>query len=411
MNERLLENFLRYVKIDTRSDSSSQNCPSTKKQFDLAKILEKELKGLGLIDVKLDENCYLYGTLPANTDDQHPVIGFIAHMDTAPDLTGENVNPQIINNYDGKDINLGGKGKFTISPKDFPELKDYIGKTLVTTDGETLLGADDKAGIAEIIEALHYIKEHPEFKHGTVKIGFTPDEEIGRGADKFDVKNFGADFAYTIDGSKIGEIEFENFNAAHAKIKIQGRNVHPGSAKNKMINSIHIAEQLNSLLPHEERPEHTENYEGFFHLNKFSGTVEETTLEYIIRDHDKVKFEARKNKIRNIIAFLNTQHGKELISLELKDQYYNMREKIEPVMHIVELAKKALSTSGVEPEIIPIRGGTDGSRLSYMGLPCPNLFTGTHNGHGRYEYVVLESMKKSVETILNILNLSKNRIV
>lgn len=407
MNKRLLEQFIRYVKIDTRSDSSSQTCPSMNNQFNLARLLETELKELDLRDIRLDENCYLYATLPANTPDKYPVIGLIAHMDTSPDLSGENVNPQMISNYGGQDINLGGKGKFILSPKDFPEMKEYIGRTLITTDGETLLGADDKAGIAEIMEALHYIKEHPEFKHGIIKIGFTPDEEIGRGADKFDVKNFGADFAYTIDGGKIGEIEFENFNAASAKIKIQGRNIHPGYAKNKMINSIHLAEQLNSLLPQEERPEHTENYEGFFHLIKFNGAVEETTLEYIIRDHDKEKFEARKKKINAIVAFLNSHLGKDLISLDLKDQYYNMREKVEPVMHIIDLAKKAASAAGVELDIIPIRGGTDGARLSYMGLPCPNIFTGAHNGHGRYEYVVLESMEKSVETILHILSLAK----
>lgn len=407
MNKRLLEYFIKYAKIDTRSDSSSDTCPSTKKQFNLARLLEKELRELDLTNIRLDENCYLYATLQANTSDRYPVIGLIAHIDTSPDLTGENVNPQVINNYDGRDVNLGGKGRFTLSPKDFPEMKEYIGKTLITTDGDTILGADDKAGIAEIMEVLNHLKDHPEIKHGTIKIGFTPDEEIGRGADKFDVKNFGADFAYTVDGSKEGEIEFENFNAAQAKIKIQGRNVHPGSAKNKMINSIHLAEKLNTLLPHEERPEHTEEYEGFFHLMKFNGTVEETTMEYIIRDHDKSKFEAQKKKISDIVAFLNTQCGKEIISLELKDQYYNMREKIEGAMHIIDLAKKAVSATGIEPEIIPIRGGTDGARLSYMGLPCPNIFTGGHNAHGRYEFAVLESMEKAVETILNILNLAK----
>lgn len=407
MNSRVLEKFIRYVKIDTKSDPSSKTCPSTEKQFNLARLLADELKEFGLTDIRLDEYCDLYATLPANSSDKYPVIGLIAHMDTSPDLSGENVNPQIISNYDGQDINLGVKGKFTLSSKDFPEMKEYIGKTLITTDGETLLGADDKAGIAEIMEALHYLKEHPEFKHGTIKIGFTPDEEIGRGADRFDVKNFGADFAYTIDGGRIGEIEFENFNAASAKIKIQGRNVHPGSAKNKMINSIHLAEKLNSLLPHEERPEHTENYEGFFHLIKFNGTVEETTMEYIIRDHDTTKFEARKKKISDIVYFINSQYGKDLITIELKDQYYNMREKIEPVMHIIDLAKKAVSAAGVEVDIIPIRGGTDGARLSYMGLPCPNIFTGAHNGHGRYEFIVLESMEKAVETILNIMNFSK----
>lgn len=406
---RLLNKFIMYAKIDTKSDPAAQTCPSTEKQFNLARILESELKELDLVDVKLDEHCYLYATLPANTSDKYPVIGFIAHMDTAPDLSGENVNPQIISNYDGKDINLGGKGKFTLSVKDFSELKTYSDKTLITTDGDTLLGADDKAGIAEIMEVLHYLKEHPEIKHGTIKIGFTPDEEIGRGADKFDVKSFAADFAYTIDGSKVGEIEFENFNAASAKIKICGRNVHPGTAKNKMINSIHLAEKLNSLLPHEERPEHTEKYEGFFHLIKFNGTVEETAIEYIIRDHDKAKFESRKSKIQSIVSFLNSQYDKELITLELKDQYYNMREKVEPVMHIVDLAKKAVIAAGVEVEIIPIRGGTDGARLSYMGLPCPNIFTGAHNGHGRYEFVVLESMEKAVESILNIIKLSKGQ--
>ncbi len=406
MNKRLLENFIRYAKIDTCSDPSSQTYPSTQKQFDLAKILEKELKELGLTDIKLDDNCYLYGTLNSNSNDKYPIIGLIAHMDTSPDMTGEGVNPQLVENYDGNDIILNKEKNIILSPKNFPELKDYIGKTLITTDGNTLLGADDKAGVAEIMEVLHYFKEHPESKHGTIKIGFTPDEEIGRGADKFDVRYFGADFAYTIDGSKIGEVEFENFNAAAAKIKIQGCNVHPGEAKNKMINSILIGQKINDLLPSAERPEYTEKYEGFFLMTQFKGTVDETSMEYIIRDHDKEKFESRKKKLYDIVSFLNSQYKSEIITLEIKDQYYNMRNKLEPIMYIVDLAKKAVIKAGVEPRVAPIRGGTDGARLSYMGLPCPNIFAGYHNCHGRYEYVVFESMEKAVETILNILTLA-----
>lgn len=401
--EKLVERFLNYVKVDTKSDPDSETCPSTKKQFELAQILLEELKALGLEDARMDDNGYVMATLPANTDKDIPTIGFIAHMDTSPDMEGANVNPQIVKNYDGGDIVLNTEKNIILSPKDFPELKKYIGEDLITTDGTTLLGADDKAGITEIMTAIEYLVNNPDIKHGTIKVAFTPDEEIGRGADKFDVEKFGADFAYTIDGGEIGELEYENFNAAYAKVKIKGRNVHPGSAKNKMINSILVAMEFNSMLPVNEIPAHTEGYEGFYHLNNIEGNVEETTLYYIIRDHDREKFEEKKNRIERTVKYLNDNIGESTIELEMKDQYYNMKEKVEPVMHIVEIAEKAMKEVGITPIRKPIRGGTDGARLSYMGLPCPNIFTGGHNFHGKFEYIPISSMKKAVEVIIKII--------
>ncbi|MCT4563089.1 MAG: peptidase T [Maledivibacter sp.] len=403
--EKLVQRFLKYVKIDTKSDPNSASCPSTEKQFNLGKELVKELQELGLKDAAMDDNGYVMATLPSNTDKDLPNLGFIAHMDTSPDMTAENVKPQIIKDYDGNDILLNGEKNIVLSPKDFPELKDYIGEDLITTDGTTLLGADDKAGIAEIMTAVEHLINNPEIKHGTIKIGFTPDEEVGRGADKFDVEKFAADLAYTVDGGQIGELEYENFNAAYAKIKINGRNVHPGTAKNKMINAISIAMEFNSMLPTNQVPEYTEGYEGFYHLHDIKGNVEETILEYIIRDHDKEKFEEKKKRVENIVKYLNGNMGKGTVELDMKDQYYNMKEKIEPVMHIVEIAERAMKEVAVKPIIKPIRGGTDGARLSYMGLPCPNLFTGGHNFHGKFEYISINSMKKSVDVILKIAEL------
>jgi len=401
----VVERFIKYAKIDTKSDENSPTCPSTDKQFNLANELVKELKEIGLSDVSIDENGYVMATLPSNTDKDIPTIGFISHMDTAPDMSGENVNPQFVENYDGNDIILNKEKNIILSPKHFPELKYYIGKTLITTDGTTLLGADDKAGISEIITAMEYLLSNPEIKHGTIRVGFTPDEEIGRGADKFDVAKFNADFAYTVDGGKIGELEYENFNAAGVKIHIHGRNVHPGSAKNKMINSSLIAMELNSLLPVSQRPEYTEHYEGFYHLIHIEGTVEESSLQYIIRDHDMAKFEQKKDLLKKIVQLLNDKYGENTVELEMKDQYYNMKEKIEPVMHVIEIAKKAMEEVDVTPIINPIRGGTDGARLSYMGLPCPNIFTGGHNFHGKYEYIPTFAMEKAVDVILKIIEL------
>ncbi len=401
----LLDRFLRYVKIDTQSDPQSETSPSTQKQFDLARLLVEELKQLGLQDARVDEHCYVYATLPANTDRKLPTVGFIAHLDTSPDFSGAGVNPQIIENYDGKDIVLNKEQNIVLSPADFPELKNYTGKTLITTDGTTLLGADDKAGIAEIMTALEYLINHPEIEHGTVKVAFTPDEEIGRGTEHFDVEGFGADFAFTLDGGPLGELEYENFNAAEAKITIRGRNVHPGTAKNQMINSMLVAMEFNAMLPPAERPEHTEGYEGFYHLISFNGDVEQSKLHYIIRDHDREKFEQRKQLVRDIAEFLNKKYRRQIVDLEMKDQYYNMREKIEPVMYIIDLAKKAMQAAGVEPVVKPIRGGTDGAMLSYKGLPTPNIFTGGHNFHGRYEYIPLESMQKAVDTVVKIVEL------
>ena len=404
-NDTVLNKFLRYVAIDTQSDENSASQPSTDKQLNLSKLLVKELKAMGIKDAALDEFGYVMATIPANTKKKIPTIGFIANVDTSPDLSGENIKPQIIENYNGKDIVLNKEKKISLTLKDFPELAEFKGKTLITTDGTTLLGADDKAGIAEIMTAAEYIMKHPELKHGTIKIGFTPDEEIGRGVDKFDVKKFAANYAYTMDGSALGELEYENFNAASAKIKIQGNNIHPGYAKGKMINAIHVAMELNALLPANERPEFTCNYEGFFHVVHISGSVEQSAIQYIIRDHDRKKFEQKKKIITDCVNFLNKRYGKDVLTLELKDQYYNMREMVEPHYHVIETAIKAMAMAGVEPLVRPIRGGTDGARLSFMGLPCPNIFAGGHNFHGKYEFVAVESMEKATEVILNIVKL------
>ena len=402
----LIDRFISYVTIDTQSDPESSATPSTEKQWNLARKLHQELLDMGLSDARIDGNGYIMATLPATSSKKLPVIGFISHYDTTPDFTGTNVKPKLIENYNGKDIILNEDQNIVLSPDDFEELENYKGQTLITTDGTTLLGADDKAGITEIMEAVKYLKAHPEIEHGTIRIGFTPDEEIGRGAHKFDVKQFGADWAYTMDGSEIGELEFENFNAAGVKVFVKGKSVHPGYAKGKMINSIYIAQDFINSLPRLETPEHTSDREGFFHLNGIKGDVEETVLEYIIRDHDREHFEARKEVLNNLATEINSQYGLELISLEIKDQYFNMREKIEPVMHIVDLAEEAMIAAGVEPIIKPIRGGTDGSQLSFMGLPCPNIFAGGHNFHGRFEYVPVESMLKATEVIIKIAELA-----
>lgn len=390
---KVVERFLNYVAYDTKSDTSTGVTPSTPGQMVLAKKLVEELKEIGMSDVTIDENGYVMATLPANTDKEIPTIGFIAHMDTAPDYSGTNVKPQFVENYDGGDIKLNGTT--VLSPKDFPELTEYIGKTLITTDGTTLLGADDKAGISEIITAMEYLINNPEVKHGTIRVGFTPDEEIGEGANHFDVEKFNAEFAYTLDGGGIGEIEFENFNAAGAKIVVNGRNVHPGSAKNKMINSQFIAMEFNSMLPAIERPEHTEGYEGFYMLTNFKGSVERTEFGYIIRDFFKESFEARKANILKIAEELNKKYGEGTVEITVTDSYYNMKEKVEPVMHVVDTAVEAMKALNIEPKIVPIRGGTDGARLSYMGLPTPNLFAGGHNFHGKFEFVPTESMEKA----------------
>lgn len=403
--QSLIDRFIRYVKLDTTSDENSTTFPSTKKQFDLANILVKELEALGLQEISLDEYGYVMATLPANTDKKIPTIGFLAHMDTAPDMSGTNVKPRFVENYDGKDIILNKENNVILGVKDFPELKDYVGQTLIVTDGTTLLGADDKAGIAEIMTALEYLVNHPEFKHGKIRISFTVDEEIGHGVDHFDVNKFNADFGYTLDGGMIGELEFENFNAAGAKVHVQGRNVHPGYAKNKMKNAMHIAMEFNSLLPANERPEYTQDYEGFFHLVKMEGGVENAMLQYIIRDHSREKFDERKVVAKKIEAFLNSKYGEGTIKLDITDQYFNMREMVEPVYHIVDTAIKAMEQVGVKPLVKPIRGGTDGARLSYMGLPCPNLFAGGLNFHGKYEFVPVESMVKASEVMIKIIEL------
>lgn len=399
----LVERFLKYVKIDTQSNEESTTCPSTEKQFDLAKVIIEDLKGIGMSDVSMDENGYIMATLPSNVDKEVPTVGFIAHMDTAPDYSGKDVKPRIVENYDGGEIVLNEADNTVMSPVDFPELPNYKGQDLIVTDGTTLLGADNKAGIAEILEAMDYLVKHPEIKHGEIKVGFTPDEEIGRGANLFNVEKFGAKYAYTIDGGEIGELEYENFNAATATIKINGRNIHPGTAKNKMVNSALIGMELNAMLPSDQRPEHTEKYEGFFLLINMSGTVENTSMTYIIRDHDKEKFAVKKELMGDVAEYLNKKYGAGCVELEIKDSYFNMREKIEPVMEVVEIAKKSMEEAGVTPIIKPIRGGTDGARLSYMGLPCPNIFTGGHNFHGKFEYIPVQSMKKSVEVIVKVV--------
>ncbi|MDB4590541.1 peptidase T [Flavobacteriaceae bacterium] len=403
--QHLINRFVSYVTVDTESDPTSESTPSTAKQWDLANALVEELKSIGMQEVSIDENAYIMATLPSNSAKKLPIIGFISHFDTSPDFTGANVKPQIIENYDGNDIILDKEQNIVLSPTYFEDLLLYKGQTLITTDGNTLLGADDKAGITEIISAMEYLINHPEIEHGTIKVGFTPDEEIGRGAHKFDVKKFGADWAYTMDGSQVGELEYENFNAAGAIVTVKGKIVHPGYAKGKMINSMYIATEFINSLPQLETPEHTEGREGFFHLHNMIGAVEETKLQYIIRDHDRSHFEARKNVINKLAEDLNTQYGRDVISIKIKDQYFNMREKIEPVMHIVEIAEKAMIEANIKPLVKPIRGGTDGSQLSYMGLPCPNIFAGGHNFHGRYEYVPVESMQKAIEVIVNIAQL------
>ncbi len=404
--KHITDRFISYVTIDTESDPSSNTTPSTEKQWDLANKLAQELKDIGLSDVTIDENAYIMATLPSNIDKTVPTIGFISHFDTSPDFTGANVKPQIVENYDGKDIVLNADNNIILSPDYFEDLKLYVGQTLITTDGTTLLGADDKAGITEIVTAMEYLVQHPEIKHGTIRVGFTPDEEIGRGAHKFDVKKFGADWAYTMDGSQIGELEYENFNAAGALVTVKGKIVHPGYAKGKMINSMYIAQEFINSLPPMETPEHTTGREGFFHLHHIEGDVEQTQLQYIIRDHDKKHFEERKEVIKKLASDINIKHGKEVISVAINDQYYNMREKVEPVMHIVDIAEEAMKSLNITPIIKPIRGGTDGSQLSYMGLPCPNIFAGGHNFHGRYEYVPVESMIKAVEVIVKIAELT-----
>jgi tripeptide aminopeptidase len=404
MNINVVDRFIKYAKIDTQSDENSDQTPSTLKQFNLAKEIERELIEMGMTDVSLDNNCYLMATLPANSDTNIPTIGFIARLDTSPDMSGENVRPRIVEQYDGEDILLNEELNIVLSPNDFPELLDYVGEDLIVSDGTTLLGADDKAGIAEIITAMQYFLDHPEIKHGKVRIAFTPDEEIGRGADKFDVQKFDADWGYTVDGGEVGEFEYENFNAASAKVVIRGRNVHPGYAKNKMINALCVANELINMLPANERPEFTEGYEGFFHITSLNGTVEEAELSLIIRDHDRQMFERRKKILQEAVNFMNERYPNRL-QLELRDQYYNMREKIEPVNHVIDYALRAMREVGVTPKVKPIRGGTDGARLSFMGLPCPNIFTGGLNFHSRYEFIPVRSMEKATQVIEKIVEI------
>lgn len=407
--ENIIKRFISYVTIDTESDPTSNATPSTKKQWDLANKLAKELEEIGLKDVSIDEHAYIMATLPSNVDYDTPTIGFISHFDTSPDFTGANVKPQIHKNYHGGDLLLNKEENIVLSPDYFEDLRLYIGQTLITTDGTTLLGADDKAGICEIVSAMEYLINHPEIKHGAIKVGLTPDEEIGRGAHKFDVEKFGADWAYTMDGSQVGELEYENFNAAGAVVKVKGKIVHPGYAKGKMINSMYIATEFINSIPRMETPEHTDGYQGFFHLHDMKGDVEETILQYIIRDHDMGHFEARKEVMLKLTNELNSQYGREVITTEIKDQYFNMKEKVEPVMHIVDIAEEAMKQVGIEPLIKAIRGGTDGSQLSYMGLPCPNIFAGGHNFHGRYEYVPVESMIKATKVICKIAELTAKK--
>ncbi|HOW91951.1 MAG TPA: peptidase T [Anaerolineaceae bacterium] len=403
------DRFLKYARIKTTSDPDSETSPSSAVQFDLARVLEAELREMGMEDVELDRNCYLMATLPANTGKPLPTIGFIAHMDTSPDMSGENVNPQIISNYDGGEIVLNPALNVRMSPDEFPELKKYVGQELITTDGTTLLGADDKAGVAVILSAMAYLFDHPEIKHGKIRVGFTPDEEVGRGANLFDVAKFAAEYAYTVDGGEIGELEYETFNAAQAIVTINGRNVHPGAAKNKMINSILLAMEFNAMLPVNERPEFTEGREGFVHLMSVKGTVESTKLVYIIRDHDRSVLEKRKQYMQDAAAYLNRRLGKTIVELEIKDQYYNMREKIEPVYHIVEDARQAMLSLGIQPVIVPVRGGTDGSRLSYMGLPTPNLFTGGMYYHGKYEILPVRSLELAVDVVVRLIEIVSNK--
>ena len=409
MKNEIIERFTSYVKIDTQSNEDSETCPSTPGQWDLLHKLEEELKSIGMEDVTLDENGYLMASLPSNTDKHVPTIGFLAHVDTATDFTGKNVNPQLVENYDGGDILLNDSLHITLSPKEFPNLENYKGHTLITTDGTTLLGADNKAGIAEIMTAMAYLIQHPEIKHGKVRVAFTPDEEIGRGPHKFDVEAFQAQYAYTVDGGRLGELEYESFNAAGAKITIKGSNIHPGSAKGKMINSIKIGMELQNKLPAEEAPEYTEGYEGFYHLLSMNGDVEQTEMNYIIRDHDKEKFEAKKANLEKIVNEFKQKYGENNIILEISDQYYNMKDKIEPVKHIVDIAYEAMKDLNIEPIIQPIRGGTDGSQLSFMGLPTPNIFTGGENFHGKYEYISVDNMEKATQVIIGITKLFEEK--
>ncbi len=400
----VVDRFLKFVSFDTQSDDLTNMTPSTPGQMEFARYLKGELEAMGLEEITLDDNGYLMATLPSNTDKEVPVVGFIAHLDTAPDMSGKHVNPRIVEKYDGKDITLNAQQQIVLSPSEFPELMNYLGQDLIVTDGTTLLGADDKAGIAEIITAVAYLQSHPEIKHGKIRIAFNPDEEIGKGAHKFDVDLFGAEFAYTMDGGAVGELEYENFNAAGAKVIIKGRNVHPGTAKNKMVNSIRVANKFISMLPGKETPEHTEGYEGFYHLVGIEGSVEQTTLVYIIRDHDRENFENRKHEMERIAAKINEEYP-DSCKVEISDQYYNMREKIEPVIHIIHLAEEAMREAGLEPQVKPIRGGTDGAQLSFKGLPCPNIFAGGENFHGRYEFVPIPSMEKATDVIVNICRL------
>lgn len=405
----VIERFLKYVTFDTQSDESTGVTPSTSKQMVFAQYLKTELEELGLKDISLDENGYLFATLPSNVNHEVPVVGFIAHMDTSPDMSGENVKPRIVEKYDGKDIPLCAEENIILSPANFPELLDHVGEDLIVTDGHTLLGADDKAGIAEIVGAVAYLIAHPEIKHGDIRIGFNPDEEIGLGAHKFDVEKFGAKWAYTMDGGEVGELEFENFNAAAAKIRVKGRNVHPGYAKNKMINSLLVANEYASLLPVDETPGTTEGYEGFYHLIGMEGEVENTVLSYIVRDHDREKFEARKQALLDYAARLNEKYGEGTVTVELKDQYYNMRQQVEPLMHIIDIAFAAMQEAGVTPKVKAIRGGTDGAQLSFKGLPCPNIFAGGLNFHGRYEFVPVQSIEKAMNVVVKIAELTAKR--
>ena len=408
-NMNITERFLKYVSFTTTSDDNTKMTPSTPGQMIFAQYLVEELKSIGLQEVDLDSNGYVMATLPANTDKAIPVIGFVSHMDTSPDMSAKNVKPRIVSNYDGGDILLNEEKLIVLETEKYPEILQYKGQDIVVTDGTTLLGADDKAGLAEIVTAMEYLLAHPEIKHGKIRVGFTPDEEIGQGADHFDVAKFGAEWAYTMDGGEIGELEYENFNAAGAKITFNGLNVHPGYAKHKMLNSMRVAHQFASMLPRHETPEHTEKYEGFYHLVGMEGTVEKSSLSYIIRDHDRDRFERRKKEVQHIVNKINSEFGEGTATLELRDQYYNMREKVEPVMHIVDLAFEAMEAVGVKPNVKPIRGGTDGSRLSYMGLPCPNIFAGGHNFHGRFEYVPVQSMEKAMMVIVKIAEIMEKK--
>ena len=404
--QKIIERFISYVKIDSQSNAESEETPSTKTQWDIANKIVKDLKDIGLSRVSIDENAYIYATLPSNIKKKCPIIGFISHFDTSPDFSGTNIKPQIIENYNGGDIVLNKKNNIVLSSEYFPEIKQYIGQKIITTDGNTLLGSDDKAGVCEIVSAMEYLINNPDIKHGEIKIGFTPDEEIGRGAHKFDVAKFGADWAYTMDGSQIGELEYENFNAASAIIKIKGRIVHPGYAKGKLVNSMYYASKFINMIPLDETPEKTQGYEGFYHLTSISGLVEETELQYIVRDHDLKKFKTRKAFLTNLVKSLNKKYDQKIFDIKIVDQYYNMKEKVEPHMHIVDIAEDAMKKLNIKPIIKPIRGGTDGSQLSYMGLPCPNIFAGGHNFHGKYEYLPVNSMLSAIEVICKVCEIT-----